>query len=234
MRARRITADRNAAARHLARTDFHAFLVMWLAYRSQALARTAASAWRFQALAYALRTVAKPGGRLLLSLPPFMSASTLVSAIWAAWRLGRDPSLSIVCVSSAKPAGRKHAEVCREILSQSWYEELFPDTKLTRCTLDELRTTRGGGRFCTSFGSARPTPTLNVLILDEPLSIAEARSDTVRARRDTWLSDVIAEATGAEHGLSVVVVSLACTLTISRAAACTRGGGLTWNSPRSA
>ena len=198
---------RRAAARHLVRTDFYAFLVMWFAHRFPEL-EGVAYGWRFRALAHALRSAMKPGGRLLLSLPPFLGASTLVGAVWTAWRLGCDPTLSIVCVSSSKAAGRKQAEVCRDILAQGWYKDVFPGTTLARSTLDELRTTRGGGRFCASFNSARPTSSLDLLILNEPLSIAEARSDTVRARRHTWLSDAIAEASGAAgRGVSVVMVS---------------------------
>ena len=207
MANRRTSAEVKAsAARGLARTNFLAFLFLYLARRSPCDAEKLGAAWRYRALAFELSHLgAGKCGRLFLSLPPFLEASTLVCAVWPAWLIGSDPAAKVVCASGSKVLGRRHVEACRAIIQQSWYGELFPAVKLVRTSLDEIRTTRGGGRFGSSFKGGRPAVTPDVLILDEPLSITEARSAAIRGQRQIWLADTLGEISNLDP--SIVLVS---------------------------
>ena len=131
--------------------------------------------------------------RLIITLPPRSLKSISVSVAFTAWLLGRDPTRRLVCASYGQDLASALAQDARRLLQSAWYGELFPRTRLTsaRPNVDDLRTTRGGGRLATSVGGALTGRGGDILIVDDPTKPDEALSDTQREAANTWFQHTL-------------------------------------------
>ena len=102
--------------------------------------------WHLDAIAHQLERVANgESRRLIVNLPPRNGKSKLISIIWVAFMLGKDPTLNFVCVSYSNELSNKLARDTRSIMQSEWYQRLFPATKLSskRTANWDFETTRG-------------------------------------------------------------------------------------------
>jgi predicted phage terminase large subunit-like protein len=131
--------------------------------------------------------------RLIINVPPRHLKSLIGSVAYPAWCLGRDPSLSIICVSYAQDLADKLARDCRRIMMSDWYRELFPETRLVaqRPALQELITTAGGFRFATSVGGALTGRGADLLTIDDPTKPADAMSEKSREATNEWFDHTL-------------------------------------------
>lgn len=87
--------------------------------------------------------------RLVVSLPPRSLKSHTVSVAFAAWLLGHNPAIPIICASYGQDLADKHARDCRTLMLSSFYQSLFPEAKLSpeKKSVNEFTTTRQGYRI---------------------------------------------------------------------------------------
>lgn len=143
--------------------------------------------WHIDALAYHLGLIRSgKSRRLLVNLPPRNAKSKIVSIIWVAWMLGRDPALNFVCVSYSNELSGKLARDCLAIMQSAWYRELFPGTIITRRAAHDFETTRGGGRLATSVTGTLTGRGGDIIVLDDVIKPDEANSETVRNAVNDW------------------------------------------------
>jgi predicted phage terminase large subunit-like protein len=143
--------------------------------------------WHIDALAYQLgRVRAGKSRRLMVNLPPRNAKSKIVSIIWVAFMLGRDPTSNFVCVSYSNELSGKLARDCLAIMQSDWYRELFPGTIITRRAAMDFETTRGGGRLATSVTGTLTGRGGDIIILDDVIKPDEANSETVRNSVNDW------------------------------------------------
>jgi predicted phage terminase large subunit-like protein len=143
--------------------------------------------WHIDALAYRLDQVRSgKSRRLLVNLPPRNAKSKIVSIIWIAWMLGRDPTLNFVCVSYSNDLSGKLARDCLAIVQSAWYRELFPGTIIARRAAHDFETTRGGGRLATSVTGTLTGRGGDIIVLDDVIKPDEANSETVRNAVNEW------------------------------------------------
>lgn len=152
------------------------------------------SSWYLELIASKLMDVA--GGRtqrLIITLPPRSLKSISVSIAFTAWVLGRDPTRRLVCASYGQDLATSLAQDTRRILQSHWYQALFSATRLTgsRPNVDDLRTTRGGGRMATSVGGALTGRGGDILIVDDPTKPDEALSDAQRESANAWFQHTL-------------------------------------------
>src|SRR6516164_4109673 len=105
--------------------------------------------WHIHAIAHHLELVRQQKiRRLIVTVPPRSMKSLLCSISFPAFLLGHDPSKRVIAVSYSSDLAIKLSNDCREVMSSGWYQELFPDTKLSRHknTEAEFQTTRMGLR----------------------------------------------------------------------------------------
>jgi predicted phage terminase large subunit-like protein len=126
--------------------------------------------------------------RLILNQPPRSLKSLLASVSFVAFLLGRDPTAKIICVSYGLELAHKHSADCRRILNSGWYQELFPQTRLSseRQATEEFVTTKQGFRLSTSVGGALTGRGADYIIIDDPMKPEEALSEVQRKSVNEW------------------------------------------------
>jgi predicted phage terminase large subunit-like protein len=139
--------------------------------------------WHIEVVAAALEACRRGEiDRLIINQPPRSLKSHCTSVAFVAFLLGHDPTTKIICASYGLDLANKHAMDCRTILTSTWYQDLFPHTRLSseRQALQEFVTTRQGSRLSTCVGSALTGRGADYIIIDDPLKPEEALSDTQR------------------------------------------------------
>jgi predicted phage terminase large subunit-like protein len=130
--------------------------------------------------------------RLIINVPP-RSLKSLCATAFVAFLLGHDPSSQIICASYAQDLANKHALDCRTVLTSSFYQDLFPGTRLSRHrqAVQDFMTTRQGCRLSTSVGGVLTGRGADYIIIDDPLKPDEALSDSQRKSVNDWFDNTL-------------------------------------------
>lgn len=182
-----MTDENKKLAWHLLRTDFSFFTEK--VFHCVDPAATYLHNWHIELISeYLMACMRGDITRLIINIPPRHMKSISVAVAFPAWLLGHNPSQQIMCASYSKDLAFKHSMDCRLILDTSWYQEIFPNTKLVsdQNTQRKFVTTERGFRIATSVGSTATGEGGNFLIVDDPLSADEARSEAMRNNANTW------------------------------------------------
>ena len=145
--------------------------------------------------------------RLIFCLPPRSLKSLSVSVASVAWILGRDPSKRIICASYGQDLAEKHARDTRTILTSPFYQQLFPNSRLTKNSVSDFQTTRHGYRMATSVGGVLTGREGDILILDDPQKPSEALSQTSRDAVNDWFDNtLLSRLDNKETGVIIIVM----------------------------
>lgn len=146
--------------------------------------------------------------RLIINIPPRHMKSISVAVAFPAWLLGHNPSEQIMCASYSNNLSHKHSMDCRAVLNTQWYQDLFPNTKLVhdQNTQRKFVTQKRGFRIATSVGSTTTGEGGNFLIIDDPLSADEARSETMRERANTWFDQTFSSRLNDKKNGVIIVI----------------------------
>jgi hypothetical protein len=155
-----------------------------------------------------MRVEAGDERRLILNLPPRHLKSDLVSVVFPAFLLGRDPRLRIAVVSHSQALAGLFALRCRRTVSSNWYRKVFPLTRLQadRNSAIDFETTAGGGRYAASFKTGITGRGFNLIVIDAPLSAQDARSDAERERVNETYHEMIASRLNDQARGTIIVV----------------------------
>jgi len=126
--------------------------------------------------------------RLIINMPPRSLKSVCVSVAWPAWILGHDARARIVTASYAASLSEKHSMDTRLLISAPWYKAVFPTVKLSKDQNEKHKfiTTKRGFRLASSVGASVIGEGGNFLIIDDPISAAQAMNKVWRARVNNW------------------------------------------------
>src|SRR5574343_863111 len=69
--------------------------------------------------------------RLIINMPPRHGKSQLVSRLFPAWYLGRNPSKSIIFTIYSQEFAEDFGRVVRNYIASEEYKFIFPETKLS-------------------------------------------------------------------------------------------------------
>lgn len=143
--------------------------------------------WHFEAVTHKLSQVASGEvRRLIITLPPRNLKSLCASVALPAWFLGHNPSEGVVVGSYSEVLARTHANDFRQVVNHPLYQAAFPATRLARDTDREIVTTRRGKRIATSIDGTLTGLGGNLIVIDDPLKLGDAMSETVRGRVIDW------------------------------------------------
>jgi predicted phage terminase large subunit-like protein len=143
--------------------------------------------WHFEAVTEKLSQVARGDiRRLIITLPPRMLKSLCASVALPAWFLGRHPWERVVVVSYSDVLARTHANDFRLLVNDPIYQATFPGMRLKRETDREIITAKRGKRIATSLEGTLTGLGGNLIIIDDPLKLGDAMSESVRARVIEW------------------------------------------------
>lgn len=131
--------------------------------------------------------------RIIFNMPPRSMKSICVSVAWPAWILGNQPTARIIVASYSRLLSEKHSLDTRCIIQSDWYRELFPEVKLSKSqnTKYKFQTVQQGFRIATSVGGTLTGEGGDFIIVDDPLSSAQALSETFRKRAINWFDQTL-------------------------------------------
>ncbi|AGJ99165.1 Putative phage terminase [Wolbachia endosymbiont of Drosophila simulans wNo] len=131
--------------------------------------------------------------RIIFNMPPRSMKSICVSVAWPAWILGNQPTARIIVASYSRLLSEKHSLDTRCIMQSDWYRELFPKVELCKDqnTKYKFQTVQRGCRIATSVGGTLTVEGGDFIIVDDPLSPAQALSETFRKRAANWFDQAL-------------------------------------------
>jgi predicted phage terminase large subunit-like protein len=129
-----------------------------------------------------LQVATEESRRSIVNLPPRHLKSLLISVVFPAWLLGRDPRLRIAVISHSQSLARDLALRTLRVVQARWYREVFPAMQLRsdRSGATDFETIEGGGRYAASLDTGVTGRGFNLIIVDDPLSAQNARSAAER------------------------------------------------------
>jgi predicted phage terminase large subunit-like protein len=163
--------------------------------------------WHIDAICHHLEQV-RTGTitRLIINMPPRSLKSHIGSVAFPAYCLGRNPTSKFICASYSQELAAKHASDFRRVLDSDWYGRVFGRGALFKNTENEVQTAKGGFRFATSVGGTLTGRGGDVIIIDDPLSAAEAYSKTSRERVNAWFSTTLLSRLDSKKTGAIIVI----------------------------
>jgi predicted phage terminase large subunit-like protein len=124
--------------------------------------------------------------RQIVTLPPRSLKSFLISEVFPAWLLGRDPATRIICVTYGEKLSEELSASTTRIMQSDFYKRVFPATRLASETKLKLTTTARGMRFATSVGGPTTGFGGDWVIIDDPMNATDANSESAREAVKTY------------------------------------------------
>jgi predicted phage terminase large subunit-like protein len=163
--------------------------------------------WHFEAVTHKLSEVASGKvRRLIVTLPPRNLKSLCASVALPAWFLGRNPAERVVVVSYSDVLARSHANDFRLVVNHPIYQATFPAMRLERDTDREITTTKRGKRIATSIDGTLTGLGGNLIIIDDPLKLGDAMSESVRTRVTEWYRSTLLSRADDKKAARIVLV----------------------------
>ena len=128
---------------------------------------------------------------VIINLPPRHMKSALVSVLYTAWRLGRDPTVKFICISYGDDLAHDLSAQTRKIMRAELYRAIFPGAILDKSAVDHIRTTLGGYRYATAVGSDITGFGADVIIIDDPVQPEDALSERIKQRVRDWVESSV-------------------------------------------
>ncbi|WP_253300202.1 phage terminase large subunit [Wolbachia endosymbiont of Chironomus riparius] len=131
--------------------------------------------------------------RIIFNMPPRSMKSICISVAWPAWILGNLPTARIIVASYSRLLSEKHSLDTRCVMQSDWYQELFPQVKLSKDqnTKYKFQTVQRGFRIATSIGGTLTGEGGDFIIVDDPLNPVQALSETFRKRAINWFDQTL-------------------------------------------
>jgi predicted phage terminase large subunit-like protein len=163
--------------------------------------------WHFEAVTEKLSQVACGEiRRLIIILPPRSLKSLCASVALPAWFLGRHPWERVVVVSYSDVLARSHANDFRRLVNHPTYQASFSGMRLERDTDREIITTKRGKRITTSIEGTLTGLGGNLIIIDDPLKLGDAMSESVRTRVIEWYRSTLLSRADDKTAARIVLV----------------------------
>jgi len=128
---------------------------------------------------------------LIINQPPRTLKSTIFSVAFPAWVLAKNPKKKFMCASYAATLAYDIHNKCRKLINSDWYQELFPEVKVTIDRQDYFETSAGGYRFAVGVDGGSTGRGCDVFIGDDLLKPTDSFSDQVREKTNRWFDETI-------------------------------------------
>lgn len=126
--------------------------------------------------------------RLIINIPPRTLKTSLVSIMFPAWVLARQPSARFIATAFKFERAVAMSLQCRQILEDSWYKAAFPKTVIDAAQAQKHNfNTTAKGKYYSSAILSVTGEGGDYIICDDPLAPDDAVSETVR----NWTNDTI-------------------------------------------
>lgn len=145
--------------------------------------------------------------RMVFNLPPRHMKSLIISIMYPAWRLGRDPGAKFICISYGDDLAHEHSSLTRKLMQSRVYRQIFPGTILDKKAVDHIKTTASGQRYATSIGSDITGFGADEIIIDDPIQPHDAGSEKRKEEIRSWVqSSVLTRLNNPKEGKLLLVM----------------------------
>jgi len=118
--------------------------------------------------------------KLIINMPPRSLKTHTTSVSFAAWLLGKQPTIQLMLTSFKSGLAEKMTRKTRSILQSQWYQQCFPTRLSEELNRQYYFETTEKGQYFSSAMSNVTGEGCDIQICDDPLSPDEALSDQVR------------------------------------------------------
>jgi predicted phage terminase large subunit-like protein len=132
--------------------------------------------------------------RLMMTMGPRMGKTTLASAMFPAWYVGRHPDRSVIVATYNEHYSWDLGRRVRDIMATPQYAQVFPgvEIKTGASAVNRVQTTRDGVVFSVGRGSSITGRGGHCILLDDPIKDrSEADSVLVREKLWVWYNQVL-------------------------------------------
>jgi predicted phage terminase large subunit-like protein len=133
--------------------------------------------------------VQKQSPRLIIEIPPRHGKSELVSRMFPAWFLGRNPKLEVIAASHTTSLAMDFSRKVRGVSRSEAFGTVFRDARISEDSqaAEHWRTSHGGGYTAVGVGSAVVGKGASALLIDDPVSGSDdAESFNAREAIKSW------------------------------------------------
>jgi phage terminase large subunit-like protein len=130
--------------------------------------------------------------------PPGYAKSTWCTRVYGSWRTGTDPGVRIGLISNTASLAESFAQDIRGVIEGSWYQRAYGVTPHARLPWRD-------GEFWTSGSRDRSNPSVHAtgiggpvqghrydeILLDDPTTEQEARSQTIMSQQRRWVRNTL-------------------------------------------
>lgn len=165
--------------------------------------------WHIDALVAAImKTHDGRSTRLIVNMPPRMLKSFILSVAYPAWVLGHNPSMEIMCVSYGDELVRDLGENCLKLMQSERYRRVFPHVRLhkKRQSPAHIGVIGGGKRLGISAGGAMTGRGANLIIIDDPIKVGDARTKQRETINEWFDQNVYQRLNNKNKGVIILVM----------------------------
>jgi len=145
--------------------------------------------------------------RLIINVSPGCSKSLMVSVFWPAWEWATNPALRYLTASYGSHLTIRDNLRLRTIVTSPWYQRHFP-LQLADAQKSKVRfnTSAGGWRIASSVGGVGTGEHPDRIIIDDPTTAEQSRSDLERQRSLDWFDQTVSSRGIARDVRTVVIM----------------------------
>ena len=144
--------------------------------------------------------------RLLINVPPGSMKSLLVGVFWPAWEWASKPGLRFLNASYSAALSIRDNLRLKNIIENAWYQRHYNvQISEDQNAKGRYNTTGGGWRIATSVKGVGTGEHPDRIVVDDPTSADQAKSDVEREAANSWFDGTISSR-GVSRGVSIVIV----------------------------
>jgi predicted phage terminase large subunit-like protein len=190
MLAKALAEYRRRETRRECKASLHAFIRRaWPLVEHRPLI----SGWHIEAISEHLEAISRGAlKRLIINIPPRCMKSYQACVMWPCWEWTNRPETQFLFASYAATLSIRDNTRARRVLESPWYQDHFALT-LTDDQNQKIRydNTAGGYRIATSVGGALTGDGGDVIVIDDPISADDVRSETKRDNVLSWFDETM-------------------------------------------
>jgi hypothetical protein len=162
--------------------------------------------WHIDVVADRLMTaMPDAGARLILNVPPRHLKSICATIAWPLFVLARSPGVRICVFAGTRELAANFSELRLRLLRSKRLQAIFPNLKFQEIT-DGLRFANGSELIQTVVHRSQIGRGADVIIIDDPMSPADAQQEKKRKALIAWYDGEIVPRLNNKASASVVVV----------------------------
>lgn len=131
--------------------------------------------------------------KTIINVPPGTMKSLLVSVFFRAFCWSKNPTLRFLVGSYGGHLSTQDNVKLRNIIISDWFKKEFPSVALAgdQNAKEYFETTAGGWSFATSVGGAGTGKHPDYVLIDDPVTEAQARSEAERNAANSWIDGTL-------------------------------------------